>query len=132
MLNVLCFWFGALLAGLDSLILAAFAQMKLGPLHAEIAAQVSMVGSALRAFWRFALRNVPRVISKLHISSLARIGDFFHRKYALFGVAGIIQCLDPPICIHIFHFASARARRQATGRIEPRAKRQQQSEIEVS
>ena len=29
MLNVLCFWFGALLAGLDSLILAAFAQMKL-------------------------------------------------------------------------------------------------------
>lgn len=67
MLNVLCFWFGALLAGLDSLILAAFAQMKLGPLHAEIAAQVSMV-----------------------------------------------------------------ARHQATGRIEPRAKRQQQSEIEVS
>lgn len=126
MLNVLCFWFGALLAGLDSLILAAFAQMKLGPLHAEIAAQVSMVGSALRAFWRFALRNVPRVISKLHISSLARIGDFFHRKYAvnvLFGVAGII---------HIFHFTSARARHQATGRIEPRAKRQQQSEIEVS
>ena len=47
MLNVLCFWFGALLAGLDSLILAAFAQMKLGPLHAEIAAQVSMVVLAL-------------------------------------------------------------------------------------
>ena len=33
MLNVLCFWFGALLAGLDSLILAVFAQMKSGPLH---------------------------------------------------------------------------------------------------
>ena len=43
MLNVLCFWFGALLAGLDSLILAVFAQMKQSVRNRLVVGQANFV-----------------------------------------------------------------------------------------
>ena len=131
MLNVLCFWFGALLAGLDSLILAAFAQMKQSVRNRLVVGQANFVRPT------FLRRELSFIFGASGFSDHNyRLNDFFNGTVGLqpFGagpdIAGTAS--DLTLYDHIPHSASARARRQATGRIEPRAERQQQSEIEVS
>jgi hypothetical protein len=164
----LCFWFGALLAGLatrpgfsesmfssarhpvvfecpagDGLILAAFAQMKLvfGRFYDSARFSVNLrAGRSCQTVFQEHRPFVDRVrlfhepcVRFSHIlfrggclpgnsdrSSVGAIGDDVVASY----IAGRSRELHTP------HSASARARRQGPGRMEPRGKRQKQSEIE--
>jgi hypothetical protein len=126
----ICFWFGALLAGLDSLILAAFAQMKLSDRvwtwvsrnrnesptwisREEWSARYNKSGCAATPalqLWAVGLPTAIRASFGLNGTSLWNHETSWNK----------IAHAWP----HPSKDASARARRQATGRIEPREKRQ--------
>jgi hypothetical protein len=131
MISQLVSWFGALLGGLDGLRQFAFAQMK------QLRADALVCQVPDLQFDGF------QIIRNLHRMGAMYAGVLtFDQGFSIISAirelaVDSIELLPSKLSWcnltifdvgHIPNHASARARRQATGRIEPRAKRQKQSE----